>query len=133
MMSGLGLSSAQMSGPCSVDDKPNSDEKTELDQELEQLGAENEKIQILLEKFDQLQEVMIPERLQKFKETIDDHLKIFEAKMKKGINKKIDDNTKGITTVEKKIEKTLSALFPTKSNKQIHTHMVMSFLCQTQF
>ena len=62
-MSGLGLSSAQMSGPCSVDDKPNSDEKTELDQELEQLGAENEKIQILLEKFDQLQEVMIPERL----------------------------------------------------------------------
>ena len=34
-MSGLGLSSAQMSGPCSVDDKPNSDEKTELDQELE--------------------------------------------------------------------------------------------------
>ena len=86
MMSGLGLSSAQMSGPGSVDDKPNSDEKTELDQELEQLGAENEKIQILLEKFDQLQEVMIPDRLAKFKETIDDHLKIFEAKMKKGIN-----------------------------------------------
>ena len=110
MMSGLGLSSAQMSGPCSVDDKPNSDEKTELDQELEQLGAENEKIQILLEKFDQLQEVMIPERLQKFKETIDDHLKIFEAKMKKGINKKIDDNTKGITTIEKKMEKSTKAI-----------------------
>ena len=99
-----------MSGPCSVDDKPNSDEKTELDQELEQLGAENEKIQILLEKFDQLQEVMIPEKLQKFKETIDDHLKIFEAKMKKGINAKIDANTKGITTIEKKMEKSTKAI-----------------------
>ena len=94
-----------MSAPQSLDDQPKSDEKSALDEELEKLGADNEKIQILLEKFDQLQDEVIPEKLAKFKESIDEHQKIFEAKMKKGINKKIDDNAKIVTQNEKKMQK----------------------------
>ena len=108
--SGLGLSSAQLSGPQSLDDKPNSDEKTELDEELEKLGVDNEQIQMLLEKFEMLQEKTIPEKLAKFKETLDENHKIFEAKIKKGINKKIEENAKGVASNEKKMEKNAKSI-----------------------
>ena len=108
--SGLGLSSANLSGPQSLDDKPNSDEKTELDEELEKIGAENEQIQMLIEKFDLLQDKIVPEKLAKFKESLEENHKIFEAKIKKGINKKIEDNAKGVASNEKKMEKNAKSI-----------------------
>ena len=47
------------------------------------LEGENAKIDLLLEKMDILAEEIVPEKLGKFKDHIDEHQKIFEAKIKK--------------------------------------------------
>ena len=47
------------------------------------LEGENAKIDLLLEKMDILAEEIVPEKLAKFKDHIDEHQKIFEAKIKK--------------------------------------------------
>ena len=52
-----------------------------------------------------LAEEIVPDKLAKFKEMIDEHQRIFEAKLKKSVNSKVDATGKVAKEGEKKAEK----------------------------
>ena len=104
----MGLSSNPEIKP-SENTKSNND-ASQLDDDLANLEGENAKIDLLLEKMDILAEEIVPEKLAKFKEHIDEHQKIFEAKIKKQTNDKMDKNAKGVKEGEKRAEKMQKAL-----------------------
>ena len=100
----MGLSSQDISQPKSGDGR------SEIDEDLAALGGGNAKIDLLLEKMDILEHEIMPEKLEKFEAHINEHQKIFEAKIKKSTNDKMDKNAKGVVAGEKRAEKLQTAV-----------------------
>ena len=85
-------------------------EEVTVDEELENAQGTNAKIELLLEKMEILSEEIVPDKLAKFKEGIDEHQRIFEAKIKKTMTDKFDKSAKTVKEAEKKADKLQKAI-----------------------